>query len=177
MSQLAASTDVEITKRIFESVTSYVTESYKDIFKPDTIFDSFHHQARIPISDRAYLAGFLMLWLKWCVVSTSPYEVIIADIVYPAVLLAYGRPLGSLPTMVGCLHSGLRTLCRSFCNIIVEEDREGNVAIGPDGEPRMKTPNPRVELSYTYLMARYIMHCLSLMSAVQSSENSIPFVQ
>jgi len=43
------------------------------------------------------------------------------------------------------------------------------VVVGPDGESMMKTPNPCVELPYTYLMAWYIMHCPSLMSAVQSS--------
>ena len=118
-----------------------------------------------------------MLWLKQYVVLTQPYGVIIADVVYPAVLLAYGWSLGLLPVMIGCLQIGLRVLCRSFCNVVVEEDREGNVTIGPDGEPRMKTPNSRIELSYTYLMAWYVMHYPSLMSAVQSSEDSISFVQ
>ena len=68
-------------------MTSYVTESSEDTFKPDTVFDSFHHQAKIPISDRALLAGFLMLWLKQCIVPALPYEVIVADVVYPAVSL------------------------------------------------------------------------------------------
>ena len=61
VSRLVAITDVEITKRIFEFVISYVTESNEDTFTPDTVFDSFHHQAKISISDRALLAGFLML--------------------------------------------------------------------------------------------------------------------
>ena len=74
--RLAASTDAEIVERIFESVTSHVRKSNEDTFKPDTVFDSFHHQTGIPILDRALLAGFLMLWLKWCVVPTPPYEVI-----------------------------------------------------------------------------------------------------
>ena len=43
-------------------------ESNEDTFKPDTVFDSFHHQAKIFISNRALLAAFLMLWLKRCVV-------------------------------------------------------------------------------------------------------------
>jgi len=51
------------------------------------------------------------------------------------------------------------------------------VVVGLDGGPRMKTLNPRVEFPYTYLMAWYIIHCLSLMSAVKSFEDSIPFVQ
>jgi len=51
------------------------------------------------------------------------------------------------------------------------------MVIGPDGEPKMKTHNPHVELPYTYIMAGYIMHYLSLMSAVQSSKDSISFLQ
>jgi len=70
--RLAASTDAEIAERISESVTLYVTKSNEDTFQPDTVFDSFHHQAKIPISDRALLAGFLMLWLKRCVMHTLP---------------------------------------------------------------------------------------------------------
>ena len=108
---------------------------------------------------------------------TLPHEVIVADVVYPAILLVYGWSLGLLPAMVGSLQSGFQALCRSFCNMVADEDREGNVVVSPDGEPQMKTPNPRVEFPYAYLMAWYIMHCSSLISAVQSSEDSIPFVQ
>ena len=44
---------------------------------------------------------------------------------------------------------------------------------GPGGEHK----NPCVELPYTYLMTWYVMHCPSLLSAVQSSDDSMPFVQ
>jgi len=64
MTLLAPSTDEEIFKRISASTSSYTTESNEDTFKPDTVFESFHHQAKVPISDRALLEGFLMLWLK-----------------------------------------------------------------------------------------------------------------
>ena len=111
VSRLTASTDTEIIGRIFESVTSNTTESIEDTFKPDTIFDTFHHQAKIFILYRALLAGFLMLWLKRCIIFTLPHEVIVADVFYPAVLLTYDRFLGLLPIMVGCLQSGLRVLC------------------------------------------------------------------
>jgi len=67
VSQLMASTDTEIIERISESVTSYTIESNENTIKHDTVFDSFHHPAKIPISNRALLAGFLMLWLKRCV--------------------------------------------------------------------------------------------------------------
>ena len=102
-----ASTDAEIAERIFESMTSYVTESNEDTFKLDTLFDSFHHQAKIPISDKALLARFLMLWLKRCVMPTLPHKVIIADMIYPAILLVHGLPLSLLSVMVGYLQSGL----------------------------------------------------------------------
>jgi len=150
-------------------------ESNEGTFKPGIVFDSFHHQTKTLISDRALLAGFLMLWLKRCVVPTLPHDVIVTNVVYPAVLLALGRFLGILLAMVGYLQSGLRVLCQSFCNVVVKEDK-GNVVINPDGEPKVKAPNPHVELHYTYFMAWYVMHCPSLMSAIQSSEDSIPFV-
>ena len=40
---LAPSTDEEIAVRIDASVSSYTTESNEDTFKPDTVFESFHH--------------------------------------------------------------------------------------------------------------------------------------
>jgi len=100
MTQLAPSIDEEITERISASTSSYTTESNEDTFKLDTVFESFHHQAKIPMSDRALLAGFLMLWLKRCVVSTLLHEVIITDMVYPAVLLAHEKSIALLPAMV-----------------------------------------------------------------------------
>ena len=96
MTSLAPCTDEEIAERINASTSSYTTESNEDTFKPDTVFESFHHQARISIFDRALLAGFLMLWLKCCVVPTLPHEVIVADVVYPVVLLAYRKPIALL---------------------------------------------------------------------------------
>ena len=38
-------------------------------------------------------------------------------------------------------------------------------------------PNPRVELSYTYLVAWYVMHCPSLMTTVHTSEGFVSFLQ
>ena len=118
-----------------------------------------------------------MLWLKKCVVPTLSHEVIIADVAYPDVLLAYGWSLGLLPTVVGCLQSRIRVLCQSFCNMVVEEDKEGNIIVDRDGKLKLKTPNPHVEFPHTYLMAWYIMHSPSLMSTVQLSEDLMPFVQ
>ena len=56
-----------------------------------------------------------MLWLKRCVVPTLLYEVIIADVVYPVVLLAYGKSIALLPAMVAEIQSGLQALVKSLC--------------------------------------------------------------
>jgi len=85
--------------------------------------------------------------------------------------------LSFLSAMTGCLQSGLRILCQSFCNVVAEENRKGNVVVSLDGKPRMKTANPRIEFPYTDLLAWYVMHCPSLISAAQSSKDSMPFVQ
>jgi len=56
-------------------------------------------------------------------------------------------------------------------------DAKGNPVKDSNGHPLVKTPNRRVELPCTYLMARYMMHCPSLMIVVSASEGFIPFVQ
>ena len=58
MTRLTPSTDEEIFEKISASTSSYATESNEFSFKPDTVFESFHHQAKVPMSDRALLAGF-----------------------------------------------------------------------------------------------------------------------
>jgi len=69
--------------------------------------------------------------------------------------------------MVRCLQSGLRVLTLSFYHVEVMEDEEGNAILDRNGEPKRKTPNPHVELPYTYLVAWYVMYCPALMSTVQ----------
>jgi len=49
--------------------------------------------------------------------------------------------------------------------------------VDSEGRPEVKTPNLRVELPYTYLMAWYVMHCSSLITVVSPSEGFVPFVQ
>jgi len=110
-----------------------------------------------------------MLWLKRCVVPTLPHEVIIADVVYPTVLLAYGKSIALLPVMEAGIQSGLRALVKSLCQVEAIVDSEGRPDVDSEGRPRVKTPNPRIELPYTYLMAWYIMDCPSLMTAVPLS--------
>ena len=126
--------------------SSYTNESSEDTFNPDTIFESFHHQAKVPMSDWALLVGFLMLWLKRCVVPTLPQEVIIADVVYPTILLAHGNSIALLLVMVARIQSGLRALAKSFLHVKAIVDAEGHPITDSNGHPLVKTPSPRVEL-------------------------------
>ena len=64
ISWVVPSTDDKIFERISASTSSYTTESNEDTFKSDMVFESFHHQEKVPTSNRALLASFLMLWLK-----------------------------------------------------------------------------------------------------------------
>jgi len=107
------------------------------------VFESFHHQAKISMSDRAPLAGFLMLWLKRCVVPMLPHEVIIANVVYPAVLLAHGKSIALLRAMVARIQSGLRALAKSFCQVEAIIDAKGHPVTDSNGRPLVKTPSPR----------------------------------
>ena len=99
-----------------------------------------------------------------------------ADVAYPAVLLAFGRGIALLPTMVGCIQSGLRALTMTFCKVEVLVDAKSNVLTDHHGNPEEKVPNPRIELPYTYLVAWYVMHCLSLMITAYTSEDFVPFL-
>ena len=56
-------------------------------------------------------------------------------------------------------------------------DAERHPVTDSNGRPLVKTSSPRVELPYTYLMAWYVMHCPSLMTAVSASEGFTPYVQ
>jgi len=118
-----------------------------------------------------------MLWLKRCVVSMLSHEVIVTDVTYPAILLAHGKSIALLPVMVAGIQSGLQALTKSFCQVEVIVAAEGNPVRDSNGHPLVKTPSPSVKLPYTYLMAWYVIHCLSLMTAVSASEDFTPFVQ
>ena len=143
---LAPCTDEEIVERINDSTSSYTIESNEDTFEPDTAFDSFHHQARIPISDRALLPGFLMLWLKHCTVPTLPHEVIVTNVVYPAVLLGHEKSISLLPAIVAGIQSGLWVLIKSLCQVEAVVDSQGRQIVDSEGRPEVKTPNSRFEL-------------------------------
>ena len=55
-------------------------------------------------------------------------------------------------------------------------DSQGMPVVDSEGRPEVKTPNLRVELPYTCLMAWYAMHCPSLMTAVSPSEGFVHFM-
>lgn len=59
----------EIKRRIAETGDiSYTTKSNAGGFNLGIVFKSFHYQAGFLISDKDLIVGFLMLWLKLCVV-------------------------------------------------------------------------------------------------------------
>nr|ABD63154.1 hypothetical protein 20.t00006 [Asparagus officinalis] len=155
--------------RIKAPGATYKTEHAEDDFEASVEFESFHYQATVPISDTALLAGFFMIWLKRCVVPSRPIESILAEVVYPAVLLAHGRPVSLLTAMVGCIQNGLRVLTSelfSASGVKATKKKAG------------KAPQPRVPMPYTYLVAWFMLHCPSLMTGVHEGDDAYtPFVQ
>ncbi|XP_020259136.1 ribosome-inactivating protein charybdin-like [Asparagus officinalis] len=59
--------------------------------------------------ETSLLAGFLMLWLKRCVVPTRLVDALAVEVIYPAVLLAHGKP-------VSLLHAMTELIFRCFMN-------------------------------------------------------------
>ena len=82
-----------------------------------------------------------------------------------------------LPAMVAGIQSGLRALVKSLCQVEATVDSKGRPEVDSEGRPKVKIPNTRIELPYTYLMAWNVMHCPSLTTAVPLSEGFVPFVQ
>ena len=68
-------------------------------------------------------------------VPTLPHEVIVADVVYPAVLLAYGKSIALLPAIVAGIQSGLRALVKSLCQVEAIVDSEGRPVVDSEGRP------------------------------------------
>ena len=83
--------------------------------------------------------------------SALPYEVIIADMVYLIVLLAHDR---SITLFSARPHSKWTVgTDEKFLSGGALMDKKGNPLMNQNGMPQFKTPNPKVELPYTYLMA------------------------
>lgn len=171
------STREDVQTMLKGELDKFTSDSMEGGFPTGSHFHSYFHQAKAPLSEKALLAGFFMLRLKRCVVPTLPHEALSLEVVYPAVLLAHGQPLSLLTAMVSCMQSGLRFLSTSFCNVEDLVDEKGRVVKDRNGNVKRKTPNPRIELPYTYLMAWYVMHYPSLMTGIRSSERKVPYVQ
>lgn len=109
------------------------------------------------MSGRVILAGFLMSWLKRCVLLTLPHDAITMDVVFSAVQLACGeRPAFSSATTVN-IQGDLWTMIGSF--------------------HVMPKSSPIIDMAYMYLMAWYVMHCLTLMTTILSRQGALPYVQ
>ena len=65
----------------------------------------------------------------------NSHEVIIADVVYLTVLLAYGKSIALLPAMVARIQSGLRALVKSLCQVEAIVDYEGRPVVDSERRP------------------------------------------
>ena len=101
---------------------------------------------------KALLAGFLSVWLKKCVAPSPSHDGILSWVLFPAIQLAHGKPLGLLPNMVCCIQRGLWALTEGFCRPSATKRGKGQV-VPRDGSC------PRLEMPYTYLMAWFAFHC------------------
>lgn len=125
------------------------------------------------ISDRRLIVGFLMFWLKWCIVSSIPQDATVVEVVYSAILLAHRKPLGLLLAMVCKLQNGLLEHTTEFC----PGGKKKKKSRGTESEEKMPTPNPRVELPYTYLTSWSVLHCLSLITSSLEDSSGGSFIQ
>jgi len=82
-----------------------------------------------------------------------------------------------LPTMVWCIQSELRALTKTFYKVEALVDANSNVLNDQHGKPKVKVPNPIIELPYSYLVAWNVMHCPSLMTAAYTSKDFMSFLQ
>ena len=80
-----------------------ILEEDDGIYEKDDTLKSFHHQDRQPISQKALLAGFLLVWLKRCVMPSPSSDAILPTTLLPTVHLVHGRSLGLLPAIVYCI--------------------------------------------------------------------------
>jgi len=83
-----------------------------------------------------------MLWLKQYVVPMLPHEVIIAKVVYLAVLRSYGKSIALFPTMAARIQSGLCALAKSFCHVEAIVNAEGHLITDSNGRPWSRLPVP-----------------------------------
>ena len=87
------------------------------------------------MSKKALLVGFLLVWLKKCVVPSPSNDGILSWVLFPAVQLAHVKPIELLPAMIYCIQRGLWALMEAFST------KRGKEQVLPhDG------PCPRVEM-------------------------------
>ena len=146
----------EVERGLSEAKRFWISDSEEGGFPHGTRFFSYQYWATKPMSNHALLAGFLMLWLKRCVIPSPPHDAIAGEVVYPAVLLAFGVRLALLPAMVADIQAGLRQWGQSLMN---------------------REKDPRIDMPYTYLVAWYVMHCPLLMHTPTPDSSHVPFVQ
>ena len=146
-----------------------VLEEDDGIYEKGDAFKSFHHQARQPISQKVLLVGFLLVWLKRCVVSSHSRDVVLPTALLPAVCLVYGCSLGLLLTMVCCIQRGIHALTEAFCRPPTTKRGKGTV-LPRDG------PNPRIGLPYTYLMAWFALHCPAIIQPGEEPPDDVRMV-
>jgi len=116
LTRSALSTDAKIEEKVSISISLYTMESVDYTFRPGRFFESFHHQAKILISNRATSWISNVVDKVICCADTYPRSHK-ANVVYPTVLLAFGRGITLLSTMVGCIQSRLRALTKTFCKV------------------------------------------------------------
>src|SRR5436853_7562390 len=92
-------------------ISSYLLEDAVAGHAAGSLVESYHYQSKRTISRRALMAGFLMLWLKRCIL---PAEKISADVILPAVLLFFNHGIALLPALMANIHCGLRGVINSF---------------------------------------------------------------
>ena len=83
-----------------ENHEDVVLEEDDGEYERGDVFLSFHCQASRPIFRQALLAGYLLAWLKRCVIPLPPHDGIMSLVILPAVQLVHRHSLGLLPTMV-----------------------------------------------------------------------------
>jgi len=80
-------------------------------FSAGSLIESYHYQSTWAISDRALMAGFLIIWLKRCILSS---EKISTDMILPTVLLCFNHGIALLLALMAGINRGLRDLVSSF---------------------------------------------------------------
>src|SRR4051812_16338263 len=168
-------------------IPSDVSQIDMNEFVVGSLIESYHYQSTVILSDRALMAGFLMIWLKRCIL---PAEKISADVVLPAVLLCFNHSIALLPALMAGIHRGLRDLVNSFMGLHKKtpQPRTRKSQRSSQGSPgiareevetgtSLRKAILRVEMAYTHLMAWFVMHCPCLMDIPHNPSLCVPFLQ